>query len=256
METNQSVTRALQILEALAQSPEPMGIREIARAIDVAPSIAQRLVATLAQGGFAEQTSDRRYAVGSRAYALGNAHLQGNALVREALPEVERLAGEHRFNSYLGILRGTSVTYLLAFQSSGPIAINVRVGSSAPLHSTALGKALLAGMTDVEAKRLLGSEPYARVTPKSTVRWPALRAELARARNSGYTVSAEENLLGIFAIGAPVLDAAGGFVGAISGALPVHEAPASRVPALARRITDAAQRISRRLGLPAQNKAA
>ena len=256
METNQSVARALQILEVLARAPEPLGIREIARAIGVAPSIAQRLVATLMQSGFAEQDATRRYGIGARAQALGNSQPTANALVREALPELEVLAREHRFNGYLGILRGTSVVYLLAFQSSGPIAINVRIGSTAPLHSTALGKALLAGLDDEEARRLLGREPYARVTPRTHRRWAALRPEIARARSTGYTVSAQENLLGIFAIGAPVIDASGAVAGAISGALSVHEAPATQKPLLIRRITDAAQRISRRLGAAPQRKAA
>jgi IclR family KDG regulon transcriptional repressor len=256
METNQSVARALQILEELARAPEPLGIREIARSIDVAPSIAQRLVATLMQSGFAEQTAERRYAIGARAYVLGNAHLAGNALVRESLPELQALAQEHRFNSYLGVARGASMVYLLACQSSGPIAINVRAGETAPLHSTALGKALLAGMAPEDAKKLLGREPYARVTPKTLTRWAALQPQLARARSAGYSVAAEENLLGIFAIGAPVMDASGRIAGAISGALPLHEAPAARQPALARRIVEAAQRISRRLGAPAHRRAA
>lgn len=256
MESNQSVARALRILEALSQAREPLGIRELARAIGVSSSIAQRLVATLAQSGFAEQTASRKYVVGARAFALGSAYLSGNALVRESLGELQVLADVHRFNSYLGILRGASMVYLLACQSSGPIAINIRPGTAAPLHSTALGRALLLGMADEEARRVLGKDPYQRVTPKTVVRWPAMQTELARARRSGYTLSAEENLLGIFAIGAPVVDASGAVAAAISGALPVHEAPAARVPALARLITQAAQRISQRLGAPLVRKAA
>jgi DNA-binding IclR family transcriptional regulator len=253
---NQSVARALSILEALARAREPLGVREIAREIGVSPSIAQRLIATLASFGFAEQAASRKYAVGLRAYNVGNAFLSGNVLAREALAELERLSGEHRLNSYLGALRGRAVVYLLACQSSGPIAIRTAPGSETPLHSTALGKALLCEMPEDEVRRLLGKEPFARVTANTKTRYSQLFEELRQARRSGYAASDEENLMGVYAVGAVVRDASGAPIAAISGALPRHEVSRATLPGLCALVREAAERISQRLGAPAAKKAA
>jgi DNA-binding IclR family transcriptional regulator len=247
---NQSVARALRILRTLADAQDGLGVRELARSIKVSPSIAQRLLSTLADYGFAEQEPSRRYRVGVQAYAVGNAYLSAHALVRAGLAELRELAETHQLNGYLGVLRGREVVYLIALQSSGPIAIKSSPGARTHLHTTALGKAMLAQMTDEEAARLLGPQPYARLTPRSRTRLVPLLAELALARQNGYAVSDEENLVGVYAVGAAVRDAEGATVAAISGALPRHEVNRSSMPRLCKLVRDAADRISARLGAP------
>jgi DNA-binding IclR family transcriptional regulator len=256
MEKNQSVARALQILEILGSSAAPLGARDIARGAGLSPSIAQRLLATLAAQGFAEQDETRKYSVGLRAFAVGGAFIRGNALTREALKELQLLADQRQLNTYLGVLRNRTVVYLLACQSSGPIAIRTHVGADAYLHCTALGKALLAHLPEEEAKKLLGREPYARPTLHSKVRFAVLAPELREARRSACTVSDEENLVGVYAVGAAVRDASGGVIAAISGALPRHEATRARIPQISAWVREAAERISARLGAPAERRAA
>jgi DNA-binding IclR family transcriptional regulator len=253
---NQSVARALQILEALARAAEPVGVRDLARGIGLPASIVQRLLATLADQGFAEQDGARRYSVGLRAFAVGNSFVGGNALTREAMKELQRLADERQLNTYLGVLRNRAVVYLLACQSSGPIAIRTHVGADAHLHSTALGKALLASLPDEEARKILGREPYARPTLHTKIRFAALAADLRDVRRSGCAISDEENLVGVYAVGAGVRDATGTTIAAISGALPRHEATRSRIAQISAWMTEAADRISLRLGAPATRRAA
>lgn len=245
---NQSVARALQIMRVLADSPESLGVREVARVIGVSPSIAQRLISTLAEFGFAEQEPSRRYRVGVGAFAVGNAFLSGNTLARESLPELQALAERHHLNSYLGVLRGRSIVYLAAFQSSGPIAIKSSPGAKTFLHTTALGKAILAQMPVGEAAGLLGPQPYRRLTARTKTRLGPLAAELHAAKHNGYAISDEENLVGVYAIGAPVRDASGATVAAISGALARHELSRAKLPGLCRLVREAAERISMRLG--------
>jgi len=225
-------------------------VRDIARAIGVAPSIAQRLIATLTAYGFAEQDPTLKYRIGVQAQFIGNAYVSTHALVRAGMAELGVLAGKHQLNGYLGVLRGTQVLYLIALQSSGPIAIRSSPGARTHLHSTALGKAILAEKSDDEVARLLGPQPFARLTPRSRLRLAPILAELHLARRNGYAISDEENLIGVFAIGAAVRDAAGSTVAAISGALPRHQVNRTNLPKLCKLIQDAANRISVRLGAP------
>jgi DNA-binding IclR family transcriptional regulator len=248
---NQSVSRALQIMEILAESDGPLGVREVARQIRVSPAIAQRLVSALTESGFAEQEAlSRRYRVGLRAFTVGSAFLSGDALVREAQPELRELSDKHGLNSYLAVRRGRSVVYLVTCQSSGPITIKTAPGALSYLHSTSLGKALLCNLPDAEIERLLGPEPYRRLTARTKTRLAPLLRELHAAARTGTTVCDEENLVGVFAIGAPVRDASGQTIAAISGALPRHDVSVSRVRAVSTLIRDAAERVSLRLGAP------
>jgi DNA-binding IclR family transcriptional regulator len=234
----------------LADAKDGFGVRELARSIKVSPSIAQRLLSTLADYGFAEQEPSRRYRVGVQAFTIGNAYLSGDALVRAGLAELRELTEKHQLNGYLGVLREREVVYLIALQSSGPIAIKSSPGARTHLHTTALGKAILAQMSDEDAARLLGPQPFVRMTPRSRTRLAPLLAELNVVRRNGYAVSDEENLVGVYAIGAAVRDASGTTVAAISGALPRHEVSRASLPRLCRLVRDAAERVSARLGAP------
>jgi DNA-binding IclR family transcriptional regulator len=253
---NQSVARALEILEALSRAGRSLGVRDVARSVGLPSSIVQRLLATLANCGFAEQDSGRKYGIGPRAFAVGNAFIGSNVLAREALNELQRLADDHQLNGYLGVLRNSTVVYLLACQSSGPIAIKVRAGSETHLHSTALGKALLADRPEEQARRLLGKEPFARLTSHTKTRFSALLPDLQQARRAGYAVSDEENLIGVYAVGAVIRDWSGQVVAALSVALPRHEMTRARLPQIAAWANEAAARISRRLGAPLARRAA
>src|SRR5579885_2972161 len=102
---NQSVARALAILDLLASRSEPLGVREIARQLHLAPSIAQRLMKTLARSGFLEQTGTTlRYAIGYKAFQVGNTFIAQTNLHSAVLPELYALA-EQQINAFLGVMR-------------------------------------------------------------------------------------------------------------------------------------------------------
>jgi len=238
------------MLEALASASADLGVRDIARLVGVAPSTAQRLLATLSERGFAEQGPSRKYRVGLRAFVVGHAFLSGNALARESLTELQVLADRHQLNGFLGMRRGARVIYLLAVQSSGPVVIRGAPGAHTYLHTTALGKVLLAEMPDSDIRQLLGPEPYERLTAKTRVRLGSLLQDLRKVRINGYAVSDEENLMGVYAVGAAVRDATGAAIAAISAALPRHEVNKPRHDEISHLIREVAQRISARLGSP------
>jgi len=247
---NQSVARALAILTLLASRSEPLGVREIARQLSLAPSIAQRLIKTLARNGFLEQTGTTlRYAIGYRAFQVGNTFVAQTNLHSAVLPELYALADE-QINAFLGVMRDASIVYLATVQSNGPVAINHRPGAQTHLHSTAMGKALLAEMPEQEVRGLLTRSPLPQLTPKTKISVPQLLAELETIRQQGYSVSEEENRVGFFSIGAVVRDASGEAVAVISGAVPTAGLKNQDRSRIARLVPEAARNASRRLGAP------
>jgi DNA-binding IclR family transcriptional regulator len=247
---NQSVSRAIGILNLLANNAEPLGVREIARRLELAPSIVQRLIKTLTKAGFLEQTgATLRYRIGYRAFQVGSAFVGQNNLYSAVIPELYALASRH-ITGFLGVLRDRSVVYLATLQSEGPIAITHRPGSQTHLHSTAMGKALLAEMSDGAIRALLGERSLPRLTPRTRVSLPQLLKDIEIVRCRGYATSEEENRLGFFSAGAVVRDASGSAVAVISGAVPTAMLKANERAAISQQVLQAAQNASRKLGAP------
>ncbi len=246
---SQSVARALAVLDLLADTGEDIGVREVARRLSIAPSIAQRLLATLEAGGYVEHASDgMRYRIGYRAFQVGRVFLAKNDLRGSALPELREMAESKQINAYLGVMRDGAMVYLEALQSTGPIAITSAPGSRGALYSTAFGKALLAELSDDEIVQMLGPEPYRALTAKTKTTFAALQKDLNEVRRLGYAVSDQENLDAIYSVGAVIRDASGQAVAGISGALPRSQLQSRDRDKLRDVVTSAAERISRRLG--------
>ncbi len=245
---NQSVARALGVLDLLSSAQGPLGVREIARQLGVAPSIAQRLVRTLCNAGYLEQTGETsRYAIGYRAFQVGNSFVAQNSLHSAVMPELYALADQH-INGFLGVLRDHAVVYLATVQSNGPIALTHRPGVQTYLHSTALGKAILAAMPDSQVIRLLEEATLPKLTEQTKVSIPQLLSELKDVRKLGYATNDEENRHGVYSAGAIVRDAENRPIGALSGGVPslgLTRKERNRVIAL---VVEAARNASRRMG--------
>lgn len=245
---SQSAARTLAVLDVLGDSPEALGVREIARRLDLASSIVQRLVTTLVDYNYIERAPDgQKYQVGYRSFQIGRSYVTKSDLYTASLPELRRMADD-QINAYLGVRREGVIVYLAALQSKGPIGITGTPGATARLHSTAFGKVLLADMSNSEIASILGGQPFHRMTPKTKVKLVPLLHEIEKVRRLGYAVSDGENIEDVFAVGAAIRDGSGRAVAAISGALPRNQLRKSDIDNLSCIVTDAAQRISQRLG--------
>lgn len=249
MATNQSLDRGLAILDLLDGEARPMGIRDIARALDISPTIVQRLANTLAAAGYLEQMPEtRRYRLGYRAVVLGGALRRDDHLLANAARELRRMADEHHLNGYLGALRDHRVVYIDSVQSSGPIAVRSMPGERAHAHSTAMGKILIAELAAAELARVVGPAPYPALTAHTLVTAEALDAELAEVRRRGFALSREENLVGVISVAAAIRNQSGRIAAALSVAFLASEHDAARWPAITQLVLDAAHRCARSLG--------
>jgi DNA-binding IclR family transcriptional regulator len=246
---SQSLDRGLDILELLDSAGQDVGVRDIARHLQLSPAIIQRLVNTLSSRGYLlREPESRRYRLGYRAIGLGSGASRPRDLASLANGELRRLAAEHGVNAFLGALKGGCAVYLLTVQGSGPIAIRVNAGDEMPLHSTAIGKVLLAALDVATARRLLGQRSLARITERTITDPGKLLRNLGRIRAQGFASVREENLPGVLSSGAPVRDAAGAVIAAISIAYAKSLDPALSLEAMTPFVIEAAERISRGLG--------
>ena len=246
---SQSLERGLDILEMIEAESGDIGVRELARRLDLSPTIVQRLVSSLAVRGYIEKNLETaRYRLGHRSMILGASGERGVDYAATARRELDRLAHEHHLNGFVAVLRGGRAIYLLAVQAESPVAIRVSLGSEMPLHSTAAGKVLLASLNDADARKLLGHRKLAAITPHTITDPTALIASLVKVRRQGYATVVEENIPGVLSVGAPITDRGGNVVAALSVAFPKYLESGLTLQGSIPLVTAAALRISRALG--------
>jgi IclR family transcriptional regulator, KDG regulon repressor len=250
--TLQTLSRGLDLLQVLANAGRELGVRELGRTMELGPPMVQRLLNTLAAHGFVEQNlQTRKYAIGYRAFVVGKSYVTGSSVVEAALPVLRVLVADNDLNAYVGEIRDDYALYLLVLQSRGPVAVRATPGERALLHTTAMGKALLAAMEPEAVVRLLGPGPLPAKTPRSITDLSALLDDLARARSTGVAICDDENLPGVFAVGAPLRDANGNVIASVSLACPAAMADAAARTTIAAQVRAAAAQISRRMGASA-----
>ncbi len=248
--TVQSGQRMLAILDFMAQSAEPVSIKEISEALLLPPSTVHRLLATLAAGRLVDQGKDRRYSLGVKLIALGHVAQERLDLRSVSLDTMRELARETQLEVNLAQLDQSDILYLEKVAEGAPFSLNIRVGQRRPAYCRALGKALLAFLPPEEARRRLGSK-LPRMTPQTITDPEALMEHLATVRQLGYAVDREEAESGCVCVAAPIRDARGEVVAALSISGPSGQMASMSEAHIAGMIKDAANAISARLGYDA-----
>jgi DNA-binding IclR family transcriptional regulator len=242
-----SVSRALRSLELIGEAGE-LGVTELGRRLGVHKATASRLAATLAERGFVERDPiTERYRLGFALVALAGSAMSNLDLVRTARPVLEELAERTRETVNVGVLSGDSVVYLDQVTGSRAIVAVNWVGRRTPLHDTSNGKVLLAFADETDVERVL-SAPLERATPHTICDPDELRGQLAMVRERGWAQTLEELEEGLNAVAAPVRDADGSVVAALSVSGPAFRMPSVDLPRIARLAIDAGSAISQRLG--------
>ncbi len=243
----QSVDRALTVLEILGTRGEA-GVTEIAAELGVHKSTAFRLVAVLESRGFVEQLADRgKYRLGFGIVRLAGATAAQMDLTREGRRACEELAVALGETVNMAILDGNRVVNISQARGAGSITSYNWVGQGTPLHATSSGKVLLAFAPDSVRKALLAGG-LARFTDATISDPDVLEGELREIERRGWAATAEEYEQGLNAVAAPVRDAEGRVIAAVSVSGPSFRLSQESFDGVAARVMAAADELSRRLG--------
>jgi DNA-binding IclR family transcriptional regulator len=248
-ETVQSVARALTLLDALGESRGEVGIAELSKQVGYHVSTAHRLLATLIAQGYARQNPETgRYGLGAKAFHLAESYLGQMDLRRIVRPVLERLSHETGETANLVILDGHEAFYLDKVESPQSLRIFSRIGRRAPMHCTAGGKILLAGRSWSEVQRMLGGDSLERFTPRTILSPEVLRRELEVVHIEGFALDREECEEGATCIAAPVRNARGETVAAMSISGPTLRMHPERIRELTPVVVRMGREASERLG--------
>jgi len=253
-----SLAKALRILDALGDRPGGLGITDLSAALGAPKSTVHRLVATLEACGYVVfDPPTARYVLGSRLAKLGEQLSYQSPLLTFGVNTLEQLTHKCKEASHLAILEGTEVVYVSREESKEPVRISFGMGHRAPAHCTALGKALLAGLTDAEIRMLYkNSRRLDRLTPHTQTSLDGLVSELAAVRREGIAYDNEEYMAGLRCIAAPVRDFSARIVAAMSLSMFKHKMTAQRKALFKAALILAGTELSQKLGFADPRKPA
>lgn len=202
---SRSVERAFAVLCAVAEHVEPVSLSWIARRVGLPKSTVHLALQTMRNLGFVEQAPDSdRYVLGLAASQLGAVALDQSRLVAAMAPAMDALAQRSKEAVSLGIQTDREVLFVKRVETLHVLRTSIREGSRMPLHASASGKCLLAGMPDERITELYPVDPL----PESASRTIRTRAELEReiqlVRERGYATNCDEFLDGVSGAAVPV----------------------------------------------------
>ena len=239
--------RAVSLLKAFTAEQPQRGLAELARGLGLNKTTTFRLLQALESEGLVERTrGGEAYQLGPELLAMAGRALGAHELRAAARGDLQALAHATRETATLEVLVGRET--LILDEATGGYMVGARPsqGTRWPAHAASTGKVLLAFLApDRLDDTMRGSWPA--LTPRTIV-GQALRRALARVREQGYATAIEELEPGFVAVGAPVRDASGEVVAALSVGGPKARLGGDRLAACTRRVVAAARRVSARLG--------
>ncbi|HEY4360141.1 MAG TPA: IclR family transcriptional regulator [Bryobacteraceae bacterium] len=264
MPTN-SLERALVLLKVVERTPGGLRHAEIARQLEIPKSTCTYILSRLEREGYLlRDEATGKFRIGLATVALAYGALRETGIHSVAEPALYKLTQETGLSAGIGVLERGWV--LLVDRVEGPGFVNRAlearpyrarsqrdVGRELPVHSTALGKVLLAYLPKEQVRAVIAQRGLRRYTRKTNVSEARLLGELEAVRKQSFAVADEEAYLDLRALAAPVFDAAG----AVRAAVSVNGSPKdpvwSDLDSLVALVQNAARDISRRARLWSAN---
>jgi len=246
---NESVFRAFAIIEYLAGCEDWVSLRGLARDLGLVPATAYRFLSSLKSLGYVQQhPEDSRYQLTLKFASISARVLERTQLRRIARPYMERLTAVSNETTHLAVLEDNQIVYIDKVDNLQAMKMRSRVGTRGFVHSTAVGKSMLAFLPDDERNQILERLTLPPLTKNTLTDREEFCKRLEKIRARGYAVDDEENEVGIRCVGAPLFDHVARVAGAVSVSGWTITMTHERLPELAPILQDTCRAISKELG--------
>jgi IclR family KDG regulon transcriptional repressor len=227
---SKTVAKALVILDQFNFEKKEWGVRELAREIGESNGTVYRIAKTLQNAGFLIQEDvNQKYMLGPKALKLATTYSIHNPLPSLVLEIFKEYSDRFEFNFYLGTLNQFEVIYLAVLDGRGPVKIVEVPGGTIALHSTAIGKVLLAFRGDDFIQNYLNEVGLPSYTKRTIIEKQELWKQIGQIRDKGYSINYGEHYSEIGAIGVPVFASDDTIQYGVSLAYPQHFAETGKI---------------------------
>jgi DNA-binding IclR family transcriptional regulator len=217
------VEHTARILETLGAASHPLRLKEITAASGSGRTSAFRVLHTLAKLGYITKNEQRgTYQLATKLFEIAWQGYKSVGIVQCVRPYMQQLCKLFDETVNLAVLQDTGIFYAAVTESSQAFRMEAKVGSPAPLHATAVGKAISAFQKPEDVKKLVKNCAWNRITPRTIRSQGRYFKELKKVRALGYGLDNEEAEIGASCVAAPITNAGGEAIGALSISGPTH----------------------------------
>lgn len=242
-----AIHRTLDIVETLVEQ-RALTVSDISRRFDIPKSSVYAILQTLKSRGYVEKDLEDRYSLSFRLFSLGATlvdNLDVRTEVHSLLEELTRKAG---ITGHIAIRDGGHAVYIDKVEVMDAVRLTTWVGKRMPLHSTSIGKALLAFLPEKDLDRIITEHPLKRFTPKTLASPAALKEQLAKVRAQGFASCSEENEVDVRSVAAPIFNGSQSVVAAVNLGASSLQMRAKDIPRLGAMVSAYAMKMSAQMG--------
>jgi len=213
----QSIKRASDILGLFINEKKPLGITEFSRKLGLAKTTIASIVSTLEALGYLEKDPfSGKYRLGPQLFQLGMKCATNMDLVTIGRAWMERLCFQFMEPVNVGMLVGDKVTIVMRVEPENRYMVFPQAGSVIPIHSTCIGKMLLAHMDSTRRGLILAQCRFERFTEHTIISLTRFLHEIEQIRQTGVSFDNQESIMGLAGIGGPIFNHTGQVIAAFA----------------------------------------
>jgi len=244
-----SVDRTLQVLELFSLEKPEWGITEVSKALNMYKSNVFNILFTLSERGFIKKDSNtNKYRLGIKFFELGSVVIKNMNLRKIAYPYIEKLSKEFNETVHLGVLDEGRVVSIEREESKQGLTSHIEIGKSAPLHCTAVGKAIMAYLPSDKVNAIIKEKGLKKYTANTIINKEDLLIELKKIRKYGYAIDNIEHEDGVRCVAGSILDHRGEIIASLSISGPAFRLDLKDIMRIAKKIKDNCKGISEEIG--------
>ena len=214
-------SRPLALLELFAEMKRPLSLTEVARGLGAPVSTCFNLLRSLEAVGFLSNVGGRRHVYPTRKiYDVARVIVAHEPWTERFGTQLERLRDLTGETAILGTWQGDQVVYLAVLEGPKTIRYTAKAGDLKPLHSSAIGKALLTRLDPQRRGKLVDQLSLDAKTSMTITDRAALLADLDRAAMDGVAITRGENVADVMAIAMPLRLDSSEYAIAVAGPMP------------------------------------
>ncbi len=211
----QSIDRAMNILELILKN-EPIGVTDLSEITKIHKSTVYRILNTLVQLGYVSQNNDGKYHTGLKLFEIGSKAINGLDLRQTASPYLKELQKKTGETIHLGVLDDTDIIYIDKVESDKTIRMHSNIGKRSYVHSTSLGKVILAYSSKNIIEKIITEKGLPKMAINTITNPDEFRKRLKLVNYQGFALDEEENEIGIRCIAGPIFNYRGEITAAFS----------------------------------------
>lgn len=210
-----AIYRTVNVMEYIAKN-QRVSLSDIYKNLHLAKSSAYLIIMSMTETGLLKKNPDNTFSLGTKLYELGSQAVAHLNLTSEAWPFMKKLRDQTQLTVHIGFIDGIDAIYLSKIDGLKSIIPNTWEGKRLSLHSSSLGKVLMAWMGETELEATLAYLNFNANTPHTLTTQQALRDELHQVRQHYVAFDHEEDVIGIACIASPIFDYHGSVIAGIS----------------------------------------